>query len=77
MRRLKNLEKTGLVEITSTVVPAVTRLRPTKEIVEKLYREGIRWGVENFGYHPRFLHSHYVRFFSQQERTFPLESIVQ
>jgi hypothetical protein len=77
MRRLKNLEKTGLVEITSTVVPAVSRLRPTKEIVEKLYREGIRWGVENFGYHPRFLHSHYVRFFSQQERTFPLESIVQ
>ncbi len=64
VERIKGFKRIGLLDVTPSFTLTVKGLEPTEELEEKLYFFGIRWGIENFNYNPRFLHAHYKRFFN-------------
>ncbi len=63
-KRMSNLKKAGLIEVTPKLAGSEINLNPTLSLVDKLYFAGTRWSTENFNYHPRFLYSHYKKFFN-------------
>jgi hypothetical protein len=68
-KSLSRLQKAGLIEVTPRFVGSKINLNPTPSLVDKLYFWGTRWSVENFNYRPRFLYSHYKRFFNLIDET--------
>jgi hypothetical protein len=64
IERISSLKKTGLIEVTPPFKRSSKYLEPTQELVDKMYVDGVQWGIENFNYKPRFLYSHFLHFFN-------------
>jgi hypothetical protein len=63
VKRISSLKKAGLIEVTPPFRNASKCLKPTRELVNKIYLDSLQWGIENFDCKPRFLYSHYLYFF--------------
>jgi peptidoglycan/xylan/chitin deacetylase (PgdA/CDA1 family) len=63
IERISSLEKSGLIEVTPPFRTASKCLEPTRELVDKIYLDSVHWGIQNFNCKPRFLYSHFLRFF--------------
>lgn len=64
LRRLKDMEILGLMQITPSLKTATIELMPTNDKVEKTYAHSMRWPRLFFNYEPKFLRSHFHEFFS-------------
>lgn len=62
LRRLKNLQKTNIIEVISTLKKPKRMLAPTRTAVERCYQRSIRWATA-YKYDPKFLHQHFAKFF--------------
>lgn len=63
LRQIANLQKTHLIEVTSNFERACRKLNVTKTDVEKCYQRSIKWAIRLHNYEPKFLRSHFFRFF--------------
>ena len=63
VERISSLKKAGLIDVTPPFRNASKYLKPTRELVDKLYSDSVQWGIGNFSCKPSFLHSHYLHFF--------------
>ncbi len=61
--RISYFKKAGLIEVTPPLKSTIKNLKPTQELVDKIYLDSVQWGIENFNYKPRFLYSHFLHFF--------------
>jgi hypothetical protein len=66
VQRIASLEKANIIKVTPPLQRTSTPLKPTKELVDKMYLDSIQWSVENFAYNPSFLYSHYLTFFGMK-----------
>jgi hypothetical protein len=63
LRHLKALQKIHLLEITPELKKAIKTLHPTSADMTKCYKMSIEWAEEYFEYKPKFIYSHFTRFF--------------
>jgi len=64
IERISSLKKAGLIEVTPPFKRSSKYLEPTQELVDRMYLDSVKWGIENFNYRPRFLYSHFLYFFN-------------
>jgi hypothetical protein len=62
LKHLGTLQKLHLLKVVSKPIPNSKILFPTINDMEKSYKLSINW-AEGYGYHPKFLHSHFTQFF--------------
>jgi len=62
LRHLRTLQKINLLKVTPALKTANKTLCPTLMDAEKCYELSIKW-AEGYGYKPKFLHDHFIRFF--------------
>jgi peptidoglycan/xylan/chitin deacetylase (PgdA/CDA1 family) len=62
LRIVGSLQRLGLAELTNEPQASATELDSAKVDVEKVYAAMVTWPRERFGYEPRFIRSHLVRF---------------
>ncbi|MCW4047998.1 MAG: polysaccharide deacetylase family protein [Candidatus Bathyarchaeota archaeon] len=62
VRRLKTLQRTGMLQMASSPAKPKKTLHPTKSGVEKCYLRSIRWATAH-NYVPKFIRNHFARFF--------------
>jgi hypothetical protein len=76
VRRLKCLQRMGIVQVTSIPEKPKTTLYPTRSGVEKCYLRSIRWAITH-KYTPKFLHGHFMKFFelTSKETTNNIQNI--
>jgi peptidoglycan/xylan/chitin deacetylase (PgdA/CDA1 family) len=68
LRHLKILQKIHLLEVTPGLKTANRSIDPASIDVKKLYGLSIEW-AEGFGYEPKFLYNHFVRFFRDRSQS--------
>jgi peptidoglycan/xylan/chitin deacetylase (PgdA/CDA1 family) len=64
LKHLATLQKLHLLKITPQLKVANKALYPTSMDAEKCYKLSIKW-AEGFGYKPRYIYDHFIRFFEQ------------
>jgi peptidoglycan/xylan/chitin deacetylase (PgdA/CDA1 family) len=64
LRHLATLQKLHLLKITPELKTTNRSLNPASIDVEKCYKLSIKW-AEGFGYNPRFIYKHFLRFFQE------------
>lgn len=64
LRQIKQLEKMKLIEVTSQLVISKKSINITEEIINECYIRSIRWAKKAFGYNPKYLHRHFLKFFN-------------
>ena len=62
LRHLSNLQKFHVLKVTPELKTAKKTLFPSPIDVTKFYNLSIKW-AEGFDYKPKFLYSHFIRFF--------------
>lgn len=62
LKHLKSLQKMHLLEVTPKLKTTNTSLNPSSIHTAKYYKQSIEW-AEGFGYKPKYLYDHFVRFF--------------
>lgn len=68
LRQIKRLEKVGLMEVTANLKKSERNLIVTKSTIEKDYERSVKWTIRQ-NYKPKFLRSHFFRFFKINSRT--------
>ncbi len=63
LKRLKTIEKTGLIQTGPNLVKSEKSLGITSEALEMCYENSLRWAKRLFDYKPRFLRNHFFKFF--------------
>ena len=63
LRRINTAQKMNLVQITPDLEKSNRKLAPKKECLAKYFYSTLRWPTGKFGYQPRFLYDHFVKFF--------------
>jgi peptidoglycan/xylan/chitin deacetylase (PgdA/CDA1 family) len=66
LKEVSCLQKIGLVEVTPQLEKAERTITISKEKVEKCYQTSVRWALKQ-EYKPKFMHSHFFRFFEVKE----------
>lgn len=69
LRQIANLQKTHLIKETSNFEKACRKLNVTKTDVEECYQRSIVWAIRLHNYKPKFLRSHFFRFFKINARS--------
>ena len=64
MKQLHLLQKLKLVEITPALNKAQDNLYVNENDFERIYQISVLWAKRYFNYNPRFLRSHFLRFFN-------------
>lgn len=64
LRHLATLQKLHLLKVTPELKTTNKTLYPASIDVEKCYKLSINW-AEGFGYKPRFIYNHFIRFFEK------------
>lgn len=63
LKQVKLLERIEFVEVTSYLSRSREDLKITRKGVEKCYEKSMTWPRDFFGYEPKFLRSHFFRYF--------------
>jgi len=63
LKQISALQRAGAVKVISSLHQSSEMLKPTKQLVRRAYLRSVKWPVRCFKYHPRFLYSHYLKFF--------------
>lgn len=66
LKRISTLQKIHVLEVTPCLEAAVKTIKPTLGDIETHYKSSMSWARGFFGYHPIFLHQHFVRFFGNE-----------
>ena len=64
LARVKLLQKIGIIEVTSCLKKAEKALAVDERLVERCYEQSVRSARKWFNYEPRFIRSHFYKFFS-------------
>ena len=64
LKRVKRIQKLGLVNVTPDLSKAEKNLTITKEKIEEIYERSMVWPRKFFNYEPKFLKKHFFEFFS-------------
>jgi hypothetical protein len=64
LKCVKYLEKTGLLQTTPNLKESHKHIAVTRETVIKCYEHSMRWPRRLFNYEPKYLQSHFFRFFN-------------
>lgn len=64
LKQIKILQRAKIVEVTADLSKSAIGYHPTKMSVHKIYRRSMVWPIEFFHYKPRFLLSHYLKYFN-------------
>jgi len=67
LKEISYLQKIGLLEVTPQPKRADRKAVVSRGNVEKCYRESIKWALKQ-EYKPKFIRSHFFRFFEVQEQ---------
>lgn len=65
--RLRFLEQAGIIELTSSLSKGCEPLDVRNVDVESIYQASVRAPMRLFGLRPRFIRSHFTRFFGQDK----------
>jgi peptidoglycan/xylan/chitin deacetylase (PgdA/CDA1 family) len=65
LKRAKQLENLGIVEISANLEKSERVLSVTQKKIEEFYDHSMRWPRKYFDYEPRYLRKHFSEFFSQ------------
>jgi hypothetical protein len=68
LKRINFLQQTNLIEVVSKPVESRLNLSISRDQVERVYQWSIRWPVNRFQYHPKFLRHHFYFFFESAIR---------
>lgn len=64
LKWIKHFEKMRLIGVTSNLIKSERNLTVTENTVEKCYEQSVRWARKGFNYEPKFLRSHFFKFFN-------------
>jgi len=63
MKRIKALQKAKIIDTNITLNTSDKKLTMTKEKVSNCYHISVRWAINRFNYHPKFVRNHFHIFF--------------
>ncbi|MEM3549942.1 MAG: polysaccharide deacetylase family protein [Candidatus Bathyarchaeia archaeon] len=63
IKRIKTLQKAKIIDTSITLNTPYKKLTITKEKINNSYQTSIRWAVNRFNYHPKFIKNHFHTFF--------------
>ncbi|MEM2780975.1 MAG: hypothetical protein QW791_08975 [Candidatus Bathyarchaeia archaeon] len=65
MKRIKALQKAKMIDTSVDLQSVDKKLTITKEQINNCYQTSIRWAVNRFNYHPKFIKNHFRIFFHE------------
>jgi len=67
LKRLSLLQKIGITKITPPLESAKKSFHPDKNVLTRSYKMVTDWPTRFFNYSPRYLRSHYLKFFECEQ----------
>jgi peptidoglycan/xylan/chitin deacetylase (PgdA/CDA1 family) len=64
LRQTAELRKLGLIKTDPVLEESSEELKFTQSDVEHYYQQSVEWAVRYYSYRPKYLHRHFLRFFS-------------
>jgi len=64
LKRIKLLEKMGVIKVESSLTEAKEKLTATQVNVQKCYERSVQWAKNFFNYEPKFQRRHFFSFFN-------------
>ena len=69
IKRAKHIQDVGLIKLTTNLAKSRENIVITKDKVEEIYEHSMRWPRMFFGYEPKYLRNHFLKFFDPSFRT--------
>lgn len=67
-KHVATLERIGAIKVTPPLHKGRRIAKPAKQLVQNAYLKSVGWPKHFFKYEPRFLYSHYLKFFDLEMR---------
>jgi len=65
MKQIKSLEKAKIIDTSITLDIPSKKLTISKEKINDCYQTSIKWAINRFNYHPKFIKNHFHEFFHE------------